>query len=194
MKMLMHKKQSGFTLIEIMLVVGVLAILAVLSYGTLGQRYKSRAYYTRAVAELNSMGNAAQLYVAKNNDYPADVVRDIPSDLKSLVQGQEGIDAWPKAPWPGSVYDYENWPPDSYGPQQTYQISIRFCDVGDSTTCKALAKKYLSDYASASILDNWDSQSAVYYCLKGSCRSHQSKPISHPGYCINCGTNKNQGY
>ncbi len=181
---------KGFTLIEITMVVFVLGILAAIGYATVGQSYKKRAYYTRAIAELNAMGNAANLYVAKHNDYPADVTRDVPADLKEFVQGQEGIEEWPKAPWPGTVYDYENWPPDGNGPNHTYQISVRMCNVGDTATCKANAQKYLSDYVSAETLAAWDSQSAVYYCIKGSCRSHQSKPMDHPGYCINCDSSK----
>jgi prepilin-type N-terminal cleavage/methylation domain-containing protein len=180
----------GFTLIEIMMVVMVLGILATIAYATVGQSYKQKAYYTRAIAELNAMGNAASLYVSKYNDYPADVVRDVPADLKEFVQGQENIDEWPKAPWPGSVYDYDNWPPDSNGPNHTYQISIRLCNAGDTATCKKNANKYLKEYVTADTLANWDSYSSVYYCIKGSCRSHQSKPMSHPGYCINCGETK----
>lgn len=180
----------GFTLVEILVVILVIGVLAAIGYATIGQSYKKKGYYTRAIAELNAMGNAAQLYVAKNNDYPADVSRDIPSSLKDFVQGQEGADEWPKAPWPGSVYDYDNWPADSYGPSDTYQISIRFCNAGDTATCKANAQKYLGDYVSADTLENWDSYSAVYYCIKGSCRSHQNKPMNHPGYCVNCGDSK----
>lgn len=179
--------KCGFTLIEITIVVVVLGILATIAYATVGQSYKKRAYYTRTIAELNSMGNAANLYVSKYNDYPPDVSRNVPAGLKEFVQGQEGVNEWPNAPWPGSVYDYDNWPPNSNGPEHTYQISIRMCDVGDTATCKANAEKYLKEYLSAETLANWDSQSAVYYCIKGSCRSHVSQPISHPGLCLNCG-------
>lgn len=191
MKML-KLKQSGFTLLEILMVIIVLGILATISYGTLAQRWKLKAYYTRTIAELNAMGNAANIYVAKNNDFPEDVNRNVPAGLKEYVQGQEGIDEWPTAPWPGSVYDYDNWPPDANGPNHTYQISVRLCDAGQNATCKSNAQKYLSDYVSQDVLNNWDALSSVYYCIKGSCRSHQSRPISHPGYCINCGTSTNK--
>jgi hypothetical protein len=158
-----------------------------MTYSFAVPKYKNRTYYTRAVSELNTLGNAATLYVAKYNDYPADVDRDIPADLKEFVQANGSNNSWPDAPWPGSVYDYDNWPPDSNGPQQTYQISVRFCNAGDDATCKANAQKYLSGYAATATLNSWDSYSAVFYCIKGSCRSHQNKPMNHPGYCINCG-------
>lgn len=181
------RTSSGFTLIEIVMVISLLGVLAVLTYSIAVPKWRNRTYYTRAVSEMNTLGNAATLYVAKYNDYPPDVVRDIPAALKEFVQTNGVNTDWPDAPWPGSVYDYDNWPPDSNGPQQTYQISIRFCNAGDDATCKANAQKYLAGYASSTTLNNWDSSSAVFYCIKGSCRSHQNKPMNHPGYCINCG-------
>jgi prepilin-type N-terminal cleavage/methylation domain-containing protein len=179
-------KNKGFTLVEIVAVITVIGILAAIGYVTLGGRYKESTYYTRGVAELNAMANAMDLYVAKYNDYPPDVARNVPGEIKEFVQGQEGVDEWPKAPWPGSVYDYDNWPPDTYGPEHTYQISIRFCSSGDDQTCNQQANKYLKEYVTQDVLDEWDAQSAVYYCLKGSCRSHQSQPATHPGHCVNC--------
>jgi prepilin-type N-terminal cleavage/methylation domain-containing protein len=184
-------KNHGFTLVELVIVISVLGVLSTLVYTLIIANNRPRTYYVRGLAEMNAMGNALTLYVAKYNDYPADVSRSVPPGIEEFVQTQAGNDHWPDAPWPGSVYDWENWPPDGNGPLQTYQISVRFCNPGDDATCKANAKKYLSDYVPASTLDAWDSYSSVYYCVKGSCRSHQEKPLSWPGYCINCG-NKSQ--
>ncbi len=178
--------QTGFTIIEILMVIIILGILVGLTYSFAVPRYRERTYYTRAYSELNTMANGMNLYLAKYNDFPADVDRDIPSGIKEFLQGQY-IDSWPDAPWPGSVYDYDNWPPDSNGPEHTYQISIRMCNAGDNATCKANAQKYLKSYVDSSVLANWDSHSSVYYCIKGSCRAHQTKPMSHPGFCVNCG-------
>lgn len=180
-------RKPGFTLIEILIVITIIGMLAGLIYGYAVPHYRERTYFTRASAELNTMANAVNLYVAKYNDYPADVTRGIPPGLEEFLQSQQGSNQWPNAPWPGSVFDYDNWPPDSNGPQQTYQISIRFCAAGDTATCKQNFPK------ESWVTSSWDSYSAVYYCLKGSCRSHQSKPMDYPGYCINCG-NKSQFY
>lgn len=179
-------KQKGFTLLEIMIVVTVLGILAGLVYGIAVPRWREKTYYTRALTELNTIGNGLNLYAAKYNDYPVDVVRDIPADVKEFIQSQANDD-WPDAPWPGSVYDYDNWPPDGNGPQQTYQISIRMCNAGDDATCHKNANRFLKGIVPDATLAAWDSSSSVYYCIKGSCRAHQTKPMTHPGYCINCG-------
>ncbi len=184
--MLSLRKAAGFTIVEITVVIVILGILAGLTYSVAVPRYRERTYYTRMTSEMNTMGNGMTLYVAKYNDYPPDVSRDVPGALKEFLQGQY-LDSWPEAPYPNSVYDYDNWPPDGYGPQQTYQISMHMCDAGDDAGCKANAQKYLSAHVPASTLASWDSYSSVYYCFKGSCRSHQNKPLTHPGYCINCG-------
>lgn len=187
----MYKKSisDGFTIVEICIVIVVIGILAGFTYSITVPKYRERSYYTRGISELNAMANATKLYVTQYNDYPADVSRDVPAGIKEFVKGQTSTAEWPDAPWPGSVYDYDNWPPDANGPEHTYQISIRMCDVGQSAVCKANAQKYLKDYVDQTTLDNWDSYSSMYYCLKGSCRSHQNRPMDHPGYCANCGTN-----
>jgi prepilin-type N-terminal cleavage/methylation domain-containing protein len=182
-----HTNSHGFTLVEVIMVMLLIGIIAGITYSVTVPKYRERTYYTRATAELNAMGNALVLYAAKYNVFPPDVTRDVPAGIKEFLQSQASSDAWPDAPWPGTVYDYDNWPPDGNGPQQTYQISVRFCNQGQDATCKATAKKYLNGVVADSVLNSWDSYSSVYYCVKGSCRSHQGKPMTHPGYCINCG-------
>lgn len=182
-----HLKVAGFSLIELVIIIGVLAVLAALTYSYAVPKYRERTYYTRAVSEMHTQANALTLYVAKYNDYPADVTRDIAPGTEEFLQGQYE-EGWPDAPWPGSVFDYDRW--DDIG---VVQISTRFCSPGDTPTCFANANKYLKGIASDNALANWDAWSSVYYCIKGLCRSHQSKPADHPGYCINCG-NKSQFY
>lgn len=188
--MLALKKYGGFTIIEILIVITLIGIIAGFTYSFAVPRWRGRAYYTRSIAELNTMGSAVKLYVTKYNEYPADVVRDVPSSIKEFIQDDQGAE-WPEAPFPGSVYDYENWPADANGPNDTVQVSIRMCNAGDTATCKANARKYLEGYVSEATLNAWDANSSMYYCIKGSCRSHQSRPMTHPGYCINCGGQKN---
>jgi prepilin-type N-terminal cleavage/methylation domain-containing protein len=177
---------DGFTLLELLMVITVIGLLMAITYSVAVPRYKERTYFTRANSELNTMGNALTLYVAKYNDYPADVSRNIPAGMMEFIQAQGQNDSWPSAPWPGSVYDYDYWTDWSYhaageasGP--IVQISVRFCNAGDTPTCK---KNFPDE---PWVTSSWDSNSAVYYCIHGPCRSHQSQPANHPGYCINCG-------
>ena len=129
----------------------------------------------RAQEELRNIYTALKLYANDHGGaYPPDANRAVPPGLeKYLASG-----TWPTAPWPNSVFDWENWAPSaiSYPPQsQVYQISIRFCDL--SGNCY---------FPNESWAANFDTYSAVYYCISGPCRPHSSQPVDHPGLCVNC--------
>jgi prepilin-type N-terminal cleavage/methylation domain-containing protein len=173
-----HIHQAGFTLIEIVAVLAVMTTMIVgYTYNT-AHRGKERAYLVRAQSEVVHISNAIKLQVQENSIYPADVNRALPPGIEKYIATPNK--AWPNAPWPDSVYDYENWDGGD-----TIQVSVRFCSAGDDATCKANAKKYLKGLVADSVLNVWDSNSSVYYCIKeGSCRSHSTKPANHPGYRI----------
>jgi len=173
----------GFTFIEIMIVLLIMGLLIV-GYTYMSSSRKDRAYALRAQGELITMANAIKLYVQENNVYPADVNRGLPPGIEKFLGSGEINSSWPNAPWPGSVYDYENW--DS---GDTIQVSIRFCVAGDNATCKASAKKFLKGLVADSVLNAWDAKSSVYYCIKeGACRSHSDNPVTHPGFQIDANT------
>lgn len=170
-KLLLSPK--GFTLVEIIIVISVIGILAGIVLVNVGGS-KERTYQTKAFAEMNSLANATRLYVEKYNEYPDDVNRNLPAGLNEFIAIETD---WPDAAWPGSVFDYDNWTVDG---EQIIQISVRFCPFGgDLDTCQ---------FPNETWADGFDQQSAVYYCLKGACRSHNSRPYNHPGHCINCAT------
>ncbi|HKR82485.1 MAG TPA: prepilin-type N-terminal cleavage/methylation domain-containing protein [Candidatus Saccharimonadales bacterium] len=180
--------ETAFTLVELLIVVVVIGILATITLSVAVPKWRERTYFSKATAETTMLANAVNLYVNKYNDYPADAIRGLPAGLMEFLQvnGQNGVN-WPNAPWPNSVYDWDNWPPDANGPQQTYQISIRFCQGSDPiSVCQANFPK------ESWVTNAWDQYSSVYYCISGSCRAHQNYPQSHPGYCLNCGTQKSQ--
>lgn len=164
---------GGFTLVELLVVISIIGILATILFPVLSNARKA-AYTARAKAELRSIAIAVERYAIDNGGYPADVSRGLPPGLeKYLAPGN-----WPAAPWPGSVYDWDNWSSSdlAYSPKtQTYQISIRFCN--DTSNCIFPNEPWAA---------NFDYYSAAYYCISGSCRAHSARPANHPSYCINC--------
>lgn len=165
------KAKMGFTLIELLVVVAILGVLSsvVLNY-IAGAR--SSAAFARAKLEFRSIATAIELYSEDHGGMPADVNRDLPPGLEVYLSSGD----WPNAPWPESVYDWDNWV-DPLDGSSILQISVRFCPLGQPTQCRFPEDEWA---------ENFDYYSAVYYCLEGACRSHLSQPIDHPGYCINC--------
>ena len=172
-----HRKLiRGFTLIELLVVISLIGILALVLLASLSNA-KEQARLVKTKEEFLSIAEALELYVDNNNGaYPPDADRGLPSGIEKYLSGS----TWPDAPWPGSVFDWDNWAPSdlSYPPfQQVYQISVRFCPEGQPEQCQFPNEPWAS---------NFDYYSSVYYCISGPCRAHASQPVDHPAYCINC--------
>ncbi|TSC69071.1 MAG: hypothetical protein G01um101456_366 [Parcubacteria group bacterium Gr01-1014_56] len=168
-------KPSGFTLVELLIVIAIIGILASIIFPAV-QSARDKAYLSRAKAEFRSINTALEMYAANQGSYPPDANRDMPPGLEAYL----GTGNWPKAPWPGSLYDWDAWAPGdlSFDPkEQVYQISIRFCPAGQPTQCT---------FPNEPWAQNFDYYSAAYYCIAGPCRAHSDQPPTHPGYCLNC--------
>lgn len=63
------RKKNGFTLLEVIIVISILAILATLSIMTFKNAYQS-SYNTALSADLNTVDKAVQLYINKYDAYP----------------------------------------------------------------------------------------------------------------------------
>ncbi len=94
--MKLKNKQSGFTLIEIMVVVVILGILSALIVPNVISR-PDEARVTAARAEIQQIGNALELYRLDNGFYPSS-----DQGLEALVNQPSGF------PEP------RNWSPDGY--------------------------------------------------------------------------------
>ncbi|MBU2541061.1 MAG: prepilin-type N-terminal cleavage/methylation domain-containing protein [Candidatus Omnitrophica bacterium] len=64
--------KKGFTLVEIMIVVGVLALLMAISLPILS-RMRQNANEAKTQAELNSLYKAVNMYYAYNGRYPSEL-------------------------------------------------------------------------------------------------------------------------
>ena len=169
------KNQKAFTLIELLVVIAIIGILSGIVLVSLNGSRK-KAYLARAQEETQELAKALAFYAFDSGgESPPDANRDLPPGLEDYL----GAGDWPDGPWPGSVYDWDNWvDPDDGSP--IYQVSIRFCQIGNPGSCQFPNEPWAADF---------DVNSAVYLCIEGSCRSHLSEPIDHPGYCFNCGDN-----
>ena len=170
----MVRRKFGFTIVELLIVISVLGIIATLVVVNFAGS-RERAYSTRAQAELQTMANALKLYAEKYDEYPPEVERNVPAGISEFIAKSDTNQEWPEGPWPGSVYDYDNWDIDG---TPTYQISIRFCPVGGPlNACR---------FPNESWATGFGINSAFYYCIEGNCRPSASEPVSYPGYCVNC--------
>lgn len=162
----------GFTLVELLIVITIIGILMSIVIPRLTQA-REAARMARAKIEFQSIHESLVLYQSQYGEYPADANRNIPPGLEEFLA--PGI--WPSAAWDSGVFDWENWDdPDNPG-EKIYQISVRFCPVGQPAQCV---------FPDTSWAESFDIYSAVYYCVQGNCRSHLSRPANHPGYCVNC--------
>ncbi len=171
-----QKKIQGFTLLELLIVVAIIGILASIVLVALSSAQDS-AYESRAKGELRALQSAVQLYFLDNDSYPEDGEWDFPASMEEYLPSGDEIEG----AWPGSIYTWESWSPSdlSHAPyEHVYQISIRFCPQGGSLDDCSFP---VADWA-----DNFDQNSAFFYCIDGPCRSHKDEPMTHPGFCMNC--------
>ncbi len=171
-------QERAFTLVELLIVIFVIGILAALVIGFIPS-YRERAYYSRTTTEFTTFANGLKLYAAKYNAFPDDVSSGLPASLNEFIAKNAQNADWPNAPWPNSVYDYDRW--DISG-TDTIQISVRFCPAGGPlSACTFPNEPWAAGFGV---------NSALYYCVQGSCRSHQNEAANYPGYCVNCPGNK----
>jgi type IV pilus assembly protein PilA len=71
---LITKKDEGFTLIELMIVVAIIAILAAIAIPQLSV-YRTKSYNTAAISDLKNAAIAQEAYYVDNRQYTNDISR-----------------------------------------------------------------------------------------------------------------------
>ena len=116
-----RRRQSGFTLIEIMVVIVILAILAsFVIQNTAGMTDEARI--TKAKSDISTLQNALEMYKLNNYDYPSTdeglrALVEKPADAKNwrrYVKGKLPSDSW------GNEYQYLS--PGSRGDFDLYSL------------------------------------------------------------------------
>jgi prepilin-type N-terminal cleavage/methylation domain-containing protein len=168
--------KKGFTLIELLVVMAIMSLLGSIIISSVSS-VRNKTYAARARNEFKSILTALELYYNDHGSYPPDVGRNVmPAGLGPYLAGG----AWPVGPWPGSVYDWNNYPDPQFPGSQYQTIAILFCPsyLGDPSICIFPSEPWAA---------NFGTESSIYYCMEGThCRSHSLNPPDYPGYCINC--------
>ncbi len=101
-----RSSESGFTLIELMIVVVILGVLAALVIPNYG-RFVRNSKCARTASELRSLSTAFVAYQASYGDFPPDS-RPPPPGMEEFINPA----LWADAPL-GGTYNWEG--PDTYG-------------------------------------------------------------------------------
>jgi general secretion pathway protein G len=125
--------EDGFTLVELMVVIVILALLAVIvAVNVLPQL--SRAKSETARIDISNLDQALELYRLNNLTYPATAeglgaLKSPPPSIADPSRYQPGgyIKKLPKDPW-GRDYKYEN--PGKHGPYDIYTLGADGAEGG----------------------------------------------------------------
>jgi general secretion pathway protein G len=111
-----RRRQRGFTLIEVMVVIVIIGIMAALVVPNLAGR-QDQAQVTAAKSDLRSIGNALELYKLDNFSYPST---------------EQGLDALVSKP--AGFPEPKNWAPGGYVkkvPTDPWGNPYRYISSGD---------------------------------------------------------------
>jgi len=140
-----HKPASGFTIMEILIVLAIISILSGLFYPTLIAS-RDRANVVKAATDLRQITLALSLYYDVNGVYPC--FDENWSDVKEQIWSEPFLSKWPKQPtsWGGRTYHWANSQWERYSisldtPGQSNELELdKLIDDGNPATGKLIWK------------------------------------------------------
>ena len=116
--------ESGFTLVEILVVITILGILAgILAPRVVGVR--DRALQTQAVMQIYRFGQALEMYAIDMGDYPT-----TEEGLEALAIAPSNADAWAGPYEPGMLDSDGEVKPDPWGNPYVYIYPGQHTELG----------------------------------------------------------------
>lgn len=143
------KKQSGFTLLEVMVVVVILGILASFVVPNLLGN-KEKADQQKAVTDIVALENALDMYKLDNSVYPTtdqglDALVSKPTGSPEPRNYREGgyIRRLPNDPWGG---DYQYLSPGDHGTVDIFTLGSDGQEGGDDGATKDIGNWNIQDF------------------------------------------------
>lgn len=90
MKSLRRKKEGGFTLVELMIVIAIIGILAAIAIPQF-QAYRERGFIASMQADCQAIRTAQEAYYADNNAYAADTTNLADFGFKGFSDGNSAV-------------------------------------------------------------------------------------------------------
>ena len=107
----MTSARSGFTLVEIMIVVSIIGLLAAIAIPSF-LRARMRSRVTRVASDLRVFGEGFQMYCLEQGAYPPDTHNTLPSGMEEYIKQKH----WDDCALGGQF----NWEGPSWGEGGTY--------------------------------------------------------------------------
>lgn len=110
----LNKHDDGFTLLELLVVLGIIALLATIATPQV-LRYLGKARTETARAQISAIGTALELYALDNGGFPS-----VESGLAGLISAPTGASRW-SGPYLKNIKDLN----DPWGHPYRYQLDDR---------------------------------------------------------------------
>lgn len=108
--MLRKNLKKGFSLVELLVVITIIAILSVVAYTAVGGQ-TVKAKNSRRLSDTNTIQQALELYFVKNGSYPVNLA-DMGKDIVSRIPTDPG----------GDSYEYRRGDAIGTGSSKTYVL------------------------------------------------------------------------